>query len=69
MAHMATIFHECGPVWRGTIQLALSGLLRREGYEVALASTGEDAVALQRENAFDLVLTDLALGPGASGMD
>ncbi len=51
------------------IQLALSGLLRREGYEVAIASTGEDAVALQRENAFDLVLTDLALGPGASGMD
>jgi DNA-binding NtrC family response regulator len=51
------------------IQLALSGLLRREGYEVAVADSGEAAVAELREAPADLVLTDLALGHGLSGMD
>ena len=51
------------------IQLALSGLLRREGYEVEVAGSGEDALALLRDATFDLVITDLALGRGISGMD
>jgi DNA-binding NtrC family response regulator len=51
------------------IQLALRGLLGREGYEVVVAGSGEEAAARLREAAFDLVLTDLALGHGASGMD
>ncbi|MGI9592452.1 MAG: sigma-54-dependent transcriptional regulator, partial [Myxococcota bacterium] len=51
------------------IQLALSGLLRREGYEVEVAGCGEDALALLRDFTFDLVITDLALGRGISGMD
>jgi DNA-binding NtrC family response regulator len=51
------------------IQLALSGLLRREGYDVEVSGTGEDALAKLRETTFDLVLTDLALGRGMSGMD
>jgi DNA-binding NtrC family response regulator len=51
------------------IQLALSGLLRREGYEVELAGSGEQAAALLGASVFDLVLTDLALGRGLSGMD
>jgi DNA-binding NtrC family response regulator len=51
------------------IQLALSGLLGRAGYEVSLAGTGDDAIARLGENAYDLVLTDLALGQGASGLD
>jgi len=51
------------------IQLALKGLLGREGYEVEQADTGEQAVARLRERAFDLVLTDLALGRGLSGLD
>jgi DNA-binding NtrC family response regulator len=51
------------------IQLALKGLLSREGYEVELAGSGDEARALLCESAFDLVLTDLALGRGASGMD
>jgi DNA-binding NtrC family response regulator len=50
------------------IQLALQGLLSREGYEVVLADSGEAALALLDEQAFDLVLTDLSLGRGASGM-
>jgi DNA-binding NtrC family response regulator len=51
------------------IQLALSGLLGRAGYEVSLAGTGDEALARLEESAFELVLTDLALGQGASGMD
>jgi len=51
------------------IQIALSGLLRREGYEVEMASSGDEAIAKLDGGLFDLVLTDLALGKGASGMD
>jgi DNA-binding NtrC family response regulator len=51
------------------IQLALSGLLRRQGYEVDVAGSGEEAVGKLGETVFDLVLTDLALGRGLSGMD
>jgi DNA-binding NtrC family response regulator len=51
------------------IQLALSGLLRRQGYEVEQARTGDEAIEKVRAGAFDLVLTDIALGEGPSGMD
>ncbi len=51
------------------IQLALKGLLSREGYDVVLADDGELAIKALNEQVFDLVLTDLALGRGASGMD
>jgi len=51
------------------IQLALRGLLRRDGYDVDLADTGEDALRKLGEAAYDLVITDLALGRGLSGMD
>jgi DNA-binding NtrC family response regulator len=51
------------------IRIALKGLLRREGYEVELAESGEVATDALRESDYDLVLTDLALGHGLSGMD
>jgi len=51
------------------IRLALSGLLRREGHEVVEAESGEQALALLESDTVDFVLTDLALGDGASGMD
>jgi DNA-binding NtrC family response regulator len=51
------------------IRLALKGLLGREGYEVELSETGDAAIELLRSQIFDMVLTDLALGRGASGMD
>jgi DNA-binding NtrC family response regulator len=51
------------------IQLALRGLLRREGYEVDVAGSGDEALAKLRASTFDLVLTDLVLGRGPSGMD
>jgi DNA-binding NtrC family response regulator len=51
------------------IRLALKGLLTREGYEVDLAVDGEAAIEQLGVQSYDLVLTDLALGHGASGMD
>jgi len=51
------------------IQIALSGLLTREGYDVETAGSGEAAVAMLAETPFDCVLTDLSLGEGLSGMD
>ncbi len=51
------------------IRLALKGLLSREGHEVSLAEDGDVAVEKLREEVFDLVITDLALGRGKSGMD
>jgi DNA-binding NtrC family response regulator len=51
------------------IRLALSGLLRREGYEVVQCENGADALAQLEAAAFDFVLTDLALGEGPSGLD
>ena len=51
------------------IRLALSGLLRREGYETDQAENGEEAIRALGKDAYDFVLTDLALGSGASGME
>jgi DNA-binding NtrC family response regulator len=51
------------------IRLALTGLLRREGYEVVQCERGDDALARLDVEAFDFVLTDLALGEGPSGLD
>jgi DNA-binding NtrC family response regulator len=51
------------------IRLALSGLLRREGYEVVQCENGADALAQLENAAFDFVLTDLALGAGPSGLE
>lgn len=46
----------------------LSYLLRREGYEVAVAETGPDALREYDKGGADLVLLDLML-PGLSGVD
>jgi DNA-binding NtrC family response regulator len=51
------------------IQLALSGLLKRQGYEIEIADSGEAALAGFEKHDFDLVITDLALGGGKTGMD
>jgi DNA-binding NtrC family response regulator len=51
------------------IRLALTGLLRREGYEVVQCENGADALAQLESGEFDFVLTDLALGEGPSGLD
>ena len=51
------------------IQIALRGLLRRDGYEVELADDGEMALRKLADETYDLILTDLSLGRGPSGMD
>jgi two-component system response regulator PilR (NtrC family) len=51
------------------IQLALRGLLRREGHELNLASSGDEAVRALVERPFDVVLTDLSLPGSLSGLD
>ena len=47
---------------------ALSYMLRKEGFEVALAATGPDAIAEFGRSGADLVLLDLML-PGLSGVE
>jgi DNA-binding NtrC family response regulator len=51
------------------IQLALESLLRKAGYEIALAGSGEEALGRLKHHVFDLVITDLALGQGPNGLD
>jgi DNA-binding NtrC family response regulator len=51
------------------IQLALESLLRKAGYEIVLAGSGAEALALLQKHLFDLVITDLALGQGPNGLD
>ena len=42
--------------------------LRKEGYEVAVAANGDDALALAKASAFDLVVLDVML-PGIDGYE
>jgi DNA-binding NtrC family response regulator len=51
------------------IGLALQGLLRKEGHEVVVVHDAAAAITALSGESFDLVLTDLALGKGKSGMD
>ena len=51
------------------IQLAMRGLLRRDGYDVQVASTGKEALEGIEGGGYDLVLTDLSLADGVSGLD
>ena len=45
-------------------------MLRPEGHHVSEAASGEDALALiEREGSFDVVLSDISMGPGMSGWE
>ncbi len=48
--------------------LALRGLLSKEGYQVEVAYSGEEALQKIEPDAFHVIVTDLSLG-GISGMD
>ncbi len=48
--------------------VALRGLLRKEGYEVETASSGEEALPLLETGRFHLLITDLSMR-GMSGME
>ena len=51
------------------IQLAIRGLLRRDGHALSVASSGGEALELLASRSFDLVLTDLSLPDGVTGLD
>jgi two-component system response regulator PilR (NtrC family) len=51
------------------IQLAIRGLLRREGHVMEVVSTGGEAMERLEDGRYDLVLTDLSLPDGISGLD
>jgi DNA-binding NtrC family response regulator len=53
---------------RDSLRRLLARALTDDGYEVAAASTGGDAIRLLGERPFDLVLTDLKL-PDRSGLE
>jgi DNA-binding NtrC family response regulator len=50
------------------IRLTLEALLRRTGFDVVTAASGEEAVVLFEQQAFDLMLVDLKM-PGMGGME
>ena len=50
------------------IRRLLNYILKKEGYEILEASTGEEALTLAREEAPDLIILDLML-PGIDGME
>jgi DNA-binding NtrC family response regulator len=50
------------------MQRVLNGSLASEGYRVATAGSGEEALARIKEQDFDLILTDIVM-PGLSGLD
>ncbi|MFH1062851.1 MAG: response regulator [Candidatus Omnitrophota bacterium] len=47
---------------------AAQKILEMEGYEVGLAATGEEALALAKKNKFKMALVDLIL-PGIDGVE
>lgn len=49
------------------MRISISDALKGEGYEVAEAGLGKDGIALLREEAFDIVITDLRL-PDTDGL-
>jgi len=51
------------------IRRTLQTLLHRQGYEVWTAADGAEAFAWLREGAFDLLLIDLKLPGGVSGLE
>ena len=50
------------------MQRVLNGSLASEGYRVATAGSGEEALARIEKQDFDLILTDIVM-PGLSGLD
>ena len=51
------------------IGIALRGLLMKVGHTVAVVTNAEAAIEALSTDTFDLVLTDLSLGRGKTGMD
>ncbi|MBA4397463.1 MAG: hypothetical protein C0394_08790 [Syntrophus sp. (in: bacteria)] len=46
-----------------------SGMLKKLGYRVAVAASGEEAVAYVRQRPVDLLVVDMIMEPGMDGLD
>jgi two-component system alkaline phosphatase synthesis response regulator PhoP len=53
----------------GAIRYSVSKTLQRVGYNVAEASSGEEALDMLRQGNFDVVLTDIRMPPGLDGVE
>ncbi len=51
------------------IQIALAGLLKKRGYDVTVTGDADSAIDALAAGRVDLVLADVALGAGKSGLD
>lgn len=51
-----------------SVRTLLSEVLQGQGYEVVVASSGEEAVELARKSPFEIVITDVRM-PGISGVE
>ena len=63
MAHKVLVVDDERP-----IREILSGLLKREGYEVVTASTGEEALELAMSEGPEVILLDITM-PGIDGVE
>lgn len=50
------------------IRFTLRAILQKAGYEIAEATNGEEGLALQREQPFDLIITDIIM-PEKAGVE
>jgi len=53
----------------GAIRYSVSKTLQRVGYNVAEASSGEEALDMLRQGSYDVVLTDIRMPPGLDGVE
>ncbi|MCB9453225.1 MAG: response regulator transcription factor [Anaerolineaceae bacterium] len=53
----------------GAVRYSVSKTLQRIGYQVSEAASGEEAIDLISQQEFDVVLTDIRMPPGISGVD
>ena len=53
----------------GAIRYSVSKTLQRVGYNVAEASSGEEALDMMRQASYDVVLTDIRMPPGVDGVE
>lgn len=51
-----------------SVRTLLSEVLQGQGYEVSVASSGEEAIDLARQKPFEIVITDMRM-PGISGVE
>jgi PAS domain S-box-containing protein len=52
-----------------SLRLLIPRLLGQDGHDVTVAASGEQAISILEEREFDLIISDLGMGPGMNGWD